>query len=484
MDMNRKKHLPKYYSVSTIKINSEFLSREMKVIFTQEGIFYPLLNYFIENQYRSIPWQNNLTLIVGMFIDYTYSNKDTYLSNKNKIFFMPDFIHLVQYGSINEQGKDELGLYWCPKKINRVNILINTLYSFLDWFYKKSSNDNSFILINYNELELNKKVLFWRHWSKRKYTSLLSHIKKPESYNFKKIIFNNKNSFFKSNLYDVKHFENSKLLDLLFIGFKKNKIYDIRNIMITMLMHFGGCRLSEPFHLFIDDIQEDPNNKGYALVKLFHPEDGAVRYYDKYFNTIIESTRKEYLLKKYNTVPRNLQINTLRAGWKDLALDKTGKDNYSIIYWFPNWAGKLFWNLYKLYITKIRPKNLSHPFLFTNLQKKSFGQPYTINAFIDSHRAAVKKIGLTYKKEFGTTPHSHRHAFGQNLQNSNIDKNIIQKALHHKSPLSQMIYTMPSIEIISQKLNEASSNISKNILVEQKEEDFFIDIRERFLNDY
>lgn len=294
---------------------------------------------------------------------------------------------------------------------------------------------------------------------------------------------NRKANFFNSSLYDIKSFDNNKILELLFIGFKTRNSYDIRNMMITILMHFGGCRTSEPFHLFVTDIQEDPNKKNSALVKLYHPEDGYVRYYDKYTNRIIETTRKDFLQKKYNFLPRNMETGTMHAGWKDLALEKTGKYNYSIIFWFPTWSGELFWKLYKIYITKVRPKNISNPYLFVNKHSKSYGLPYTINAFRDSHKNAIKKTGLLYKKELGTTPHAHRHAYGENLSNYIGDKNIIQKALHHKSPFSQMVYTLPSIEKINQKLNDASENFDIDKKIKNNEEEFWLSLKERFLNE-
>jgi len=482
--MNKQNNSPKFHTVVTINVRTEFITRNLKVIFTTDGIFYPLLDYFIDNQFKSISWQNNATYIVGLFIDYIFVNKNFDLNNdrNKKIYFMPNFIKLLQNGSITNEGEDSLELFWFPKKISRVNSLINVLYSFLDWYYKKSRNRDSIFVKDYNDLSMNEKILYLRHWNNKRQTSLLSHIKTLDKNPSPIYDINKKVSFFKSEIYDIKYFDNSKIMDLLFTGFKRgSSSYDIRNIMITILMHFGGTRLSEPFHLFVNDIIEDPNNPGCALVKLYHPEDGYINYFDKYTNKTVELTRKEYLQKKYNLTPRNLQTGTNHAGWKDLALDKTGKFNYAIVYWFPTWAGKLFWDLYKRYIMEIGPKNLSNPYLFVSTHHKSFGLPYTINAFRDSHQNAIKKIKLHYKKEFGTTPHAHRHAYGQNLQNSGLPKNIIQKALHHKSPFSQMVYTLPSVEKINQVLNEASNNINEQIFIKNNNEDIFEDLKERFL---
>ena len=50
---------------------------------------------------------------------------------------------------------------------------------------------------------------------------------------------------------------------------------DLKNVLITMLMHYGGLRLSECFHLWVEDVV--PWEDGTALVKIFHPDKGRPR---------------------------------------------------------------------------------------------------------------------------------------------------------------------------------------------------------------
>lgn len=465
--MNKNKpNLAKYHSTVTISLSTINVIRDIKVVMLENGVFKPLIDYFIENQFKSYSWQVNVSYIVGLFIDYMITCQKNYFSSaKKRVYFLPDFIKLLHYGSIDDKGDDPLELYWSAKRIYRVNDLQNYLFRFLDWYYKDNHDiHESIFKSNYNDLSLDKKIIYWRHWSNKKYTSFLSHLKSNN--NSETLTYHKKKSLFKSDIHDVKYFSNNQILDLLFKGFKISKLedkYDIRNMMITMLMHFGGCRISEPFHLFVNDVIEDPQEQGKAFVRIYHPEDGYIQYYNKYTYDIQESNRKDYLNKIYSLKPRNLQTGKNRAGWKDLALDKTGKDNYAIVHWFPSWTGKLFWELYKTYISRVLPKNLNHPYLFVSLKGKNIGQTYTINAFRDSHQKAVKKIGLSYGKDFGTSPHSHRHAYGQNLDNAKIDPNIIQKVLHHKSPFSQLVYTSPSITKINETLNNTSLNCSDNM---------------------
>ena len=49
---------------------------------------------------------------------------------------------------------------------------------------------------------------------------------------------------------------------------------NLRDILITMLMNFGGLRVSEPFHLFVHDVLPDPYHPDRAYVRVFLPEEG------------------------------------------------------------------------------------------------------------------------------------------------------------------------------------------------------------------
>ena len=46
-------------------------------------------------------------------------------------------------------------------------------------------------------------------------------------------------------------------------------------MLITLLLNGAGFRMSEPFHLYLWDVMEDPSHKGRALVLIQHPSWGA-----------------------------------------------------------------------------------------------------------------------------------------------------------------------------------------------------------------
>jgi integrase len=62
------------------------------------------------------------------------------------------------------------------------------------------------------------------------------------------------------------------------------------------------------------------------------------------------------------------------------------------------------------------------------------------------HGDAVKRIGLEHSKALGTTEHGHRHAYGYRLANHGFSQVEIQKAMHHKSPDSCLVYLQPTDE--------------------------------------
>ena len=82
----------------------------------------------------------------------------------------------------------------------------------------------------------------------------------------------------------AKTFPEDKIYDLLWEGFKKsdkkNNLslldkYNWRDIAITILIHGGGLRVSEPFHIWVHDVIPDPFDPQLALVRVYHPIEGS-----------------------------------------------------------------------------------------------------------------------------------------------------------------------------------------------------------------
>ena len=110
----------------------------------------------------------------------------------------------------------------------------------------------------------------------------------------------------------------------------------------------------------------------------------------------------------------------------------------------------VIWANYLKYQRVEPPKNNPHPFAFTN----TLGEPETIKNFQRLHKNAVERIGLLCKKELGTTEHGHRHAYGFRARQAGLNQVEIQKAMHHKSPASCLVYIKPTLEEVQDKLRK------------------------------
>lgn len=433
-----------------------------------------LAEYFIEHgRTRSPSWQRDVARAVGLFIDFIKANEAVFQGQDDRPQVLALFAEALVGGTINLSGDDPSGLYWEPRSHSRATALLNAVTTFSDWLVNRYDTTP----INpWRAASASEQMAYWRRFDKRRTYALLAHTYgKEEAIARAKLVrsVGIRRKATTSHGADVKHFPEDHIWPLLKDGFvqhgkgKAISIHErinIRDALITILMHGGGLRESEPFHLYVSDVFVDPKNPQNAQVRLYHPECGKAP--DDYINPLtgkyIEADREEYLRVKWRTEPRNLSAGRLHAGWKDLKLTN-GRDNYALVHWFPSYWGEVFLSLFKTYITQLRSRYCNHPFLFVSHKDNVAGDPYTVDAFRQAHGKAVSRIGLIPGKLYGTTPHGHRHAYAQHLTDAGLPDQIIQAALHHKSPESQQVYKEPPAEKVNKALRAASEKMSSGM---------------------
>lgn len=266
---------------------------------------------------------------------------------------------------------------------------------------------------------------------------------------------------------DAVAFDEARFEDLLFVGFRQRGAkaedgepgLDLRDVLITILLHGGGLRSCEPFHLFVDDVGEDPNDPQSAEVRLYHPEDGWAPDHAQGARRRRDAVRREeYLREWHRLVPRTEGPSGQRAGWKHLRLDRPA-ESYAVVRWFPTEWGRVFLRLFRLYLNQQRPESVGHPYLFVCDRGPQRGRPYTLQSYRQAHAVAVRRLGLKVAKALGTTPHAHRHAYGRRLAAAQLPKGTVQIAMHHRSPLSQDVYTQPTLQQVAQGMQEQSKRL-------------------------
>ena len=185
-------------------------------------------------------------------------------------------------GTIDEEGNDPSGLYWLPKKAQTANTLLSSLSDFSDWLY-----------INYKTEQLNPWREATRYEERLKYMALINRSERSflghlddihdisETAKTVRNVVTHKNPYAVRN--GTKAFPEDKIEKLLREGFKKTRKgyeldlidgYNWRDIAITILMHYGGLRHSEPFHLWVQDVIPDPEDPDMAIVRIYHPSEG------------------------------------------------------------------------------------------------------------------------------------------------------------------------------------------------------------------
>lgn len=446
-----------------------------------------LIEYFISNPSASYQWMQNRARAVGLFFDYCRASEgfvNYHSPNAHRTIFKL-FSWALLNGTIdNETATDKLKLYWPSSSLDVSKRLCSAILDFEEYC------DNEDI-INTPLLKNNKIIkpidemasLKFLHTAiKIKKRTFLGHLKKASKLAIKlknnksKNISNLGNSGSRSRTSsEEKRFPEELIAPLFDYGFIKDPNAqllsdqeDITAKMITLLLFFGGIRESEPFHLWINDVTPvDIKSYDDCQVFLRHPSEAST------FMAGENVSRKEYLAQR-GMLPRYRHpIKSLRANWKDLALD----DSLSApVFFMHDGAAKLFNAMYIYYINHYRPKleeiaksngNPKHPFLFVSAgvdhsTGKSYqGLPYSVGAYISAFERALDKVeialGITIPrgKEYGTTPYGSRHYYLGTLTDLGMPRKVIQKCAKHHSILSQEAYNTPAYDEIQKKLNEA-----------------------------
>ena len=420
---------------------------EFPCVITKSGVLTSHVQYLYAKRVRSQSWIEKSIYSIMLLIKYIDANTQA-LSNEQKIKgieLLRSFTSALNLGTIDSRGQDSSGLFWRARNTKDAQVILDHITQYTDFFSNKNECQipiNRFRKTSHIEEKMNwcayyhhQSGIFLNHLENKKNTAermqLIRLIKSDQP----DVIANEK----------VVRFPKDKIESLLKYGFlKPGNIYpDYKNQLITMLMHYGGLRLSETFHIYVNDIIFD-DKRNEAIVRVFHPS-------NRHSPESSKQTRRTFLLEKYGLKPRNEYSKNLRlhAGWKTPLLTNN-KKYFEVIFSLSD-ITKVFWNTWIKYLKYQRinpPSNFQHPFAFTN----SMGEPETIKNFRRMHNNAVMRIGLNSCKYEGTSCHSHRHSYGYGLSDLGFSQVEIQKAMHHKSPDSCLVYIQPTNEDIRTKM--------------------------------
>lgn len=469
---NNERLRPLHHTTCDIQISGVPPLRSIRVVITPQGILDSLVNYFgaQENRSKSPAWRNSVARSVGYFYDFSIEARKLYETNPSPANFLSEFAYHLLAGTIDTEGDDPLGLYWPKQPFATVDTYIKNLTAFGDYCERvhgaKAANPWR------KSLKFSEQLARFRAWDRRNNESLIQNIaSRKDAWRNSEITRTLSLGYGpRFNMDEGIAFPEGRFDELITEGFIKpgsghrSSLIDrlqIRDAMIAVLQRGAGFRESEPFHLYIDDVWQNPTKPGSALVRIHHPSESRVLTFDPIAGRETFIKRGNYL-KPLGYAPRHLLHGKERAGWKDplLIRDSETKSLYMEAYWFPQGYGELFWQLYKAYLV-IRPRT-SHPFLFVTERGERTGEPYKIAQYEKKLKRAVERIGLIYSKSQGTTSHGFRHRYGHDLRVAGIERETRQKLMHHKNPNSTDQYGQILSREVNEKLERAKVSMSRN----------------------
>ncbi|KQT34142.1 gamma-mobile-trio recombinase GmtY [Methylophilus sp. Leaf414] len=428
-------------------------SMMMPVLLSQGGPLLPLIDYCLTVR-RSISWQNKLLRAVKIFLEYSESNASV---DEEEWKQFRNFSNALRFGTIDKNTKEDPSqLYWPAFGVNEVKVIITMLSDFFDWLgrndYPRATKFNpQYSGSTYDQLIDRQAYLF------RRDKAFLGHVWSAESPRTGRAIRGEKSP--KVLPKRPPAFPENKIEELLFKGFKVAGKFDYRGMAITCLLLGGGLRVSEPFHMYLADVNPHWDDPTIPFVAVHHPSMGLAPNNWKN-QSGRRGSRAEYLSSVFGLTPRNLIRGKLHAGWKNPALDERW---YMQVYWFPKeFYGRLFYQLWQRYLEQVALIDRSHPFAWVNLDREPIGGIYTISQYQKALQAAVERVGLTFGKIYGTTAHGPRHAYGQRAKSAQMNEIIIQRLMHHFSPDSQLVYTQPEIKEITNAILIGSEKLAQH----------------------
>lgn len=418
-----------------------------------------LLEFFREKS-LSLSAERSYAQAVGRFIEWLSVRAQEFTEADKRSLLYTAFVYDLRFGTYRE-GKDESGLNRVPVSQSNLERLTRCLLEFSDWLVTR----HGATMLNpiHHEASYADQIIFWRKWSKQKSASLLSHTKShhratDESMAGRRYALPGIRNALAQ---EAKAFPAEKIEALLWKGFINPGQHDdprpwvkfnLRDILVTLLCLYGGCRESEPLHLWIEDVYVDPNDSESALVLVHEPHEGLIDYVDPLTGVRRKTSRADFLQRFCNgKKPLTLETGRSHAGWKGCLLTHRERKAFQV-FWIDKNAGRLFLILWRMYIQHLRPVALQTPWAFLT----KAGQPLGVDGYSDSFCAAIRRIGLAPSKWQGTSSHGLRHRYGQWLNELGMGEKEGQVAMHHINAKSQEVYRQMGIAKVAEAIGQMS----------------------------
>lgn len=398
---------------------------------------------FVSERNLSLNRERMYAQSVVRLVEFIYARGAEFIDQQQRGELIQQFMHCLRRGTVSDAGADPSGLFWLPSSYNNVKTLAKAACDFSDWLVQRR---NAVPLNPLRDRTVGELICFWRRWNTARAGSLLAHVKSVRGVDPTKLLTRKYPAPGKvaSTNAAPKTFPQERFGDLMTVGTRMSRgsnstkawlKYNVRDQLMFLLMYAGGIRVSELCHIYVSDVYSDPHDPSSAHVRIYHPEDGEIKWADPANGNLKNVKRSEYLKMQYGRVPLTWSG---RSGWKGMLLSTHGL--WRPIFWIHPQYARQFLKLFKIYVENVRPVGTPHPYLFCT----EAGQPMTPSSVRKRMSAACRRIGLIGGSESGASPHGLRHAYGSHIQDlvdaNLVDRKIFQIAMGHVSIKSQESY--------------------------------------------
>jgi hypothetical protein len=245
------------------RYRSDNTGRELLLpaLLTEKGLLLSHLRYLSKKTRNGQSWRERSTFAIMVLINYINANEGLFDQTTE---LLESFDGALRSGTINPRDlTDPSGLFWRPRSAEDADNLIHLITDYTDWLARQPEYDtgraNPFRHATNAEQRLN-----WCAYYQKNDNVFLNHLRNDED-------AKRRNKFIREVgrrgrepiiLEEVKKFPEASISSLIDEGFirsdrkdhpdPKMRI-DYKGRALTLLMHYGGIRKSEAFHLYLTD---------------------------------------------------------------------------------------------------------------------------------------------------------------------------------------------------------------------------------------
>ena len=233
----------------------------MRVVLTAEGPLQSLVDYFDHLGVTNPTRQRNAAMAVGMLYDFYVATRPTEAAEHARL--LSRFARVLRIGTVEADGSDPLDLNWFPVAPSRAREILRQVTAFSDYCALEAGTVplNPMVPATFPQ-----RIAQYRHLEKQSAASLLKHTFAPgaawaRASRARQVPIPGVPTKAEAAPPSFPFAHTTRLFSE---GFRRGgdegpmwKRYHIRDQMIELLQRFGGLRVSEPFHLFVGDVEPE-----------------------------------------------------------------------------------------------------------------------------------------------------------------------------------------------------------------------------------